>query len=230
MSGFSERTRLSALRLTALGLAILLWLFVSLERRGERPSEKVVEATVTYNVPPGMILLDPEEQVRVRLRGSERAIRRVNPYQIDVQVEVEEAREGLHEVQLRPENVMMPDGLEVVSVEPATLRLRLDEEVQRLLPVEVPLTGEPAAGARLSGPARVSPERVLATGPSHLVRSLGSLRTNPITLDGHAFDFQESTLLVSPHPLVQLQPQVVTVIIPMSQPRPVAESERNNQR
>ena len=226
----SERTRLSALRLTALGLAILLWLFVTLERRGERPSEKVVEATVTYNVPPGMILLDPEEQVRVRLRGSERAIRRVNPYQIDVQVEVEEPREGLHEVQLRTDNVMMPDGLEVVSVEPSTLRLRLDEEVRRLLPVEVPMVGEPAAGARLAGPVRVNPERVLATGPSHLVTALGSLRTNPLSLDGHALDFQEPVLLISPHALVQLQPQVVTVFVPMSQPRPVSEGERNPQR
>ena len=227
---FSERTRLSALRMTALALAILLWLFVTLERRGERPSEKVVEATVTYNVPPGMVILDPEERVRVRLRGSERAIRRVNPYQIDVQVEVEEPREGLHEVALRTENVMMPDGLEVVSVEPNTLRLRLDEEVRRLLPVEVPLAGEPAAGARLAGPVRVSPERVLATGPSHLVSALGALRTNPINVDGHAFDFQESTLLLSPHALVQLQPQVVTVYVPMSQPRPVAEGERNSPR
>jgi YbbR domain-containing protein len=228
--GFSERTRLSALRLTALALAILLWLFVTVERRGERPSEKVVEATVTYNAPPGMVILDPEEKVRVRLRGNERAIRRVNPYQIDVQAEVEEAREGLHEVRLRPENVMMPDGLEVVSVEPDVLRVRLDEEVQRLLPVEVPLVGEPAAGARLDGPARVSPERVLATGPSNLVRVLDALRTNPISLDGHAFSFQESTLVLSPDPLVQLQPQVVTVSVPMSQPRPVADGERNPRR
>jgi YbbR domain-containing protein len=222
----SERVSLGLLRMTSLGLAILLWLFVTVERRGERLSEKVVEATVTYNAPPGMIILDPQERVRVRLRGSERAIRRVNPYQIDVQVEVDEPREGLHEVRLQVENVLMPDGLEVVSIEPAVLRLRMDEEVRRLLPVEVPLIGEPAAGARLEGPPRVTPERVLATGPSNLVSALDSLRSNPITLDGHAFSFQETTLLLSPDPLVQLQPQVVSVQVPMTQPRPIAEGER----
>jgi YbbR domain-containing protein len=222
----SERVSLGVLRLTALALAILLWLFVTVERRGERLAEKVVEATVTYNAPPAMIVLDPEERVRVRLRGSERAIRRVNPYQIDVQVEVDEPREGLHEVRLQSDNVLMPDGLEVVSIEPAVLRLRLDEEVKRLLPVEVPLTGEPAAGSRLDGPPRITPERVLATGPSNLVSALESLRTNPISLDGHAFSFQETALLLSPDPLVQLQPQVVSVYVPMSQPQPVAEDER----
>jgi YbbR domain-containing protein len=159
------------------------------------------------------------------LRGSERAIRRVNPYQIDVQVEVDDPQEGIHEVRLQAENVLMPEGLEVVSLEPAVLRVRLDEEVRRLLPVEVPLVGEPAGGARVEGPPRVSPERVLATGPSELVSSLDALRTNPISVDGHAFPFQETALLISPDPLVQLQPQVVSVTVPLAQPRPVNDGE-----
>jgi YbbR domain-containing protein len=224
----SDRTSLGLLRITALVLAILLWLFVTVERRGERLAEKVVEATVTYNAPPAMIVLDPEERVRVRLRGSERAIRRVNPYQIDVQVEVDEPREGLHEVRLQSDNVLMPDGLEVVSIEPAVLRLRLDGEVKLLLPVEVPLVGEPAAGARLAGPPRVTPERVLATGPGNLVSALDSLRTHPISLDGHAFTFQETALLLSPDPLVQLQPQVVAVDVPLREPKPVPDEERRD--
>ncbi len=151
----SQRTRLGALRVTAVGLAVLLWLWVTVERRGERPAEKIVDATVTYNPPPGMVILDPQGTVRVRLRGRERAIRRVNPFQIDVQVVVRAEREGPLEVQLTPEDVMMPDGLEVVSIEPSVLRLNVDQEVRRLLPVDVPLVGEPAAGAQLAGkPAR----------------------------------------------------------------------------
>jgi YbbR domain-containing protein len=219
----TERTRLGVLRVTAVVLAVLLWLWVTVERRGERPAEKIVEATVTYNPPPGMMILDPQEKVRVRLRGSEKAIRRVNPFQIDVQVLVRANREGLVEVQLQPENVLMPEGLEVVSIEPNVLRLHVDQEVRRLLPVEVPLVGEPAAGAQLSGRPRVTPDEVLVTGPKKLVAGLAGVRTNPISLDGHAFDFQESTLLVSPDPLLQLQTQVVSVQVPMVQPHPVAE-------
>ena len=221
----SERARLSVLRMTALTLALLLWLFVTVERRGERPAEKVVEAPVTYNPPPGMVLLDPEERVRVRLRGSERDIRRVNPYQIDVQVEVDDPRAGIHEVPLEVENVLMPDGLEVVSLDPSVLRVRLDLEVRRLLPVQVPLSGEPAGGAVQDSPPRVDPPSVLATGPRELVSALSALRTNPISLDGHALPFEETALLLSPDPLVQLIPQVVTVYVPLSQPRPPADGE-----
>src|SRR4051794_40242111 len=180
--------RLGVLRMLALGMALLAWLFVTVERRGERAAEKVVDATVTYNAPPGMMILDPQEKVRVRLRGSARAIRRVNPFQIDVQVNVEARREGATEVQLQPENVMAPEGLDVVSIEPASLRLHVDREMRRLLPVEVPLIGEPAGGARLAGPPRVTPSEVLAIGPSHVVGAMRALRSNPITLDGHAFD------------------------------------------
>jgi YbbR domain-containing protein len=219
----TERMRLGALRVTAVLLAILLWLWVTIERRGERPSEKVVEATVTYNPPPSMMILDPVEKVRVRLRGSERAIRRVNPFQIDVQVVVRADRDGPVEVQLEPEDVLMPDDLEVVSLEPNVLRLHVDYEIQRLLTVEVPLVGEPAAGAALAGHPRIAPDEVLVTGPRRVVSALKSVRTNPISLDGHAFDFQESTLLVSPDPLLQLQTQVVSVTIPMQQPNPVTE-------
>ncbi len=219
----SRRMRLGALRMTALALAVLLWLWVTVERRGERPAEKIVDATVTYNPPPGMMILDPQGTVRVRLRGSERAIRRVNPFQIDVQVVVRAEREGPVEVQLQPEDVMMPEDVEVVSIEPNVLRLHVDQEVRRLLPVEVPLVGEPAAGAQLSGRPRVEPSEVLVTGPRKVLGALNSVRTNPISLDGHAFDFTESTLLQTPDPLLQLQTQVVSVSIPMQQPQPVAE-------
>jgi len=218
-----RRVRLGALRLTAVALAVMLWLWVTVERRGERPAEKVVDATVTYNPPPGMMILDPQGTVRVRLRGSERAIRRVNPFQIDVQVVVRADREGPLEVRLQPEDVMMPEGVEAVSIEPSVLRLHVDQEVRRLLPVEVPLVGEPAAGAQLAGKPRITPGEVLVTGPRKVVGGLAGVRSNPISLDGHALDFQESALLVSPDPLVQLQTQVVSVTVPMQQPPPVAE-------
>jgi YbbR domain-containing protein len=219
----SKRARLGVLRMTAVGLALLLWLWVTVERRGERPAEKVVDATVTYNPPPGMMILDPQGTVRVRLRGSERAIRRVNPFQIDVQVVVRADREGPMEVRLQPEDVMMPDGLGVVSIEPNVLQLNVDQEIRRLLPVDVPLVGEPAAGAQLAGKPRITPGEVLVTGPRKVVSGLTGVRSNPISLDGHALDFQESAQLVSPDPLVQLQTQVVSVTVPMQQPPPVAE-------
>ena len=223
----SERNGVVALRLIALAIAVFIWLFVTWEHRGERPAEKVVDASVTYNPPPEMIILNPVERVRVRLRGSEQDIRAVNPYSVDVQVELDTTESGAVDVRLEPENVLAPEGIEVVSIEPSFLHLQLDAEMKRLLPVRPQLVGEPAAGAVVAGRPRGRPSQVLVSGPSSLVSNLEELRTSPISLDGHALTFEESTLVVSPDPLVKiLNSQVVTVTVTMKQPEPVPEGGR----
>jgi YbbR domain-containing protein len=207
------------LRLISVGIALALWVFVTMEHRGERPAEKVVEATVTYNPPPGMIIMNPVERVRVRLRGGDRAIRHLNPVLVDVQVELRNQGQGSVEVQLQTENVLAPEGIEVVSIEPNSLRLQIDEEVRRLLPVRARLSGEPAAGAVLAGRPRVDPEQVLVSGPGTLVGTLDYLETSSVSLDGHALDFQESSLVISPDSLIKiLQSPVVTVQVSLRQP------------
>jgi YbbR domain-containing protein len=214
----SDRNGVVGLRVISVAIALILWVYVTADHRSEFGSEKVMDASVTYNPPPGLILLNPIQTVRVRLRGSEQAIRHVNPFLVDVQVILDSAGgEGTVEVQLAPDNVLVPEGIEVVSIEPTRLELQLDREQRRLLSVRVRLTGEPAAGA-VAGTPRVRPEQVLVIGPSRLVSAIDHLDTNPINLNGHALDFEESTLVASPDSLVKLQTQVVSVFIPMRQP------------
>ncbi len=213
----SERNGVLGLRLFSVAIAIILWIVVTADNRSEFGSEKVMDASVTYNTPNGLILLNPVERVRVRLRGSEQAIRHVNPFLVDVQVPLEANDAGTLEVALEPSNVLTPEGIEVVSIEPNRLELQLDREQRRLLPVRVRFTGEPAAGA-IAGTPRSRPEQVLVTGPGRLVGALEYVETHPINLNGHALDFEESTLLVAPDSLIKLQTQVVTVAIPMRPP------------
>ena len=65
------------LRLLALGIALGLWFNFSFEVR-EAPSERLLEASVSYNRPRGSIVIDPVPSVNVRLRGSSKAVRRLN--------------------------------------------------------------------------------------------------------------------------------------------------------
>lgn len=221
----NDRNGRRGLRIMSLAIALLLWIFVTTEHRGGVPSEKVVEAQVTYNPPPGMIILNPRDRVRVRVRGDQSTIRHVNPYTVDVQVEIPSDTPGRQQVRIDEDNILTPEGVEVVAVEPGRFDLELDREVRRLLPVKVRFTGEPAAGAEVTGPPEVAPDQVLATGPSTLVSSLDHLETSPINLDGHALDFEESTLVLSPDPLVEVESQVVTVRVRMKQPEPVGDDE-----
>jgi len=214
----SERRSLWGLRLLALALAILTWFFVSVEKR-ERLSEKVVEASVTYNTARNYMVLEPVQKVAVRVRGVNSKVRNLNPFMVDVVVDLPESAKHQVDIHLGPDNVILPDGLDVVSIDPNVLHLDLDQVITQMIPIRPKLVGEAAAGA-IVGKPEVEPTKVLVSGPSSHIELIEALTTTPIDLTGHALDFKEQVAVVSPDPLVKVvQPSVVTVQVPLKVPQ-----------
>jgi YbbR domain-containing protein len=225
----SDGLRTWGLRALALGIAIALWFSISLEDR-QALSERLVEAGVSYDRPRGFIILNQEQSVRVRVRGGSKQVRELNPYQVNVQVELTRPATGTFRINLGPENVLLPEGLKVVSIEPNVIKVDLDAEVTKRLPVVPQIAGEPAAGSVVEEPL-VFPNLVLVSGPESVVRRTENLETIPISLDGHALTFEVEVPVLPPDPLVQIvQPTRVTVRIPMRQPGqdngPAADQEK----
>jgi YbbR domain-containing protein len=213
----SETARTWGLRLLALGIATGIWFNASLQDR-LASSERLVEASVSYNRPRGFVIINPLPTLNVRLSGSKKAIRKLNPLTVDVTVELSQRQEGMATINLGPENVTAPEGLEVVSIEPPSIRVELAREVTQRLPVVAKLTGEPAAGA-VAGEPEIFPSQVLVTGPDSMVSRIDHLSTIPISLDGRAITFEQSVPMLSPDPLIQIvQPTKVTVKIPLTMP------------
>ncbi len=213
----SEAWRNWGLRLLALGIAIGIWFNASVEDRLVA-SERVVEASVSYNRPRGFVVINPLPTINVRLGGSKKAVRQLSPSMVYVQVELTQRQEGSATITLGPDNVTAPDGLEVVSLEPAQIRVDLEREVTERVPVFAKLTGEPAAGSTVQEP-EVFPNQVLVTGPASMLAKLDALATRPINLDSHALTFEETVQVVTPDPLIQVvQPSKVTVRVPMQPP------------
>ena len=202
-----------ALRLLALFLAILSWGSVTLEQR-EPESQKVIDTTIRYESPAGLILLDAPQDVRLTVRGRASELRGLNPFDVDVSVEMRDAQEGSQTVQLTGEDVFLPGDLEIVSIEPNVLSLTLDREVERFLQVTPRLVGEPAAGAIVRDPV-VVPRRVRVRGPQSRISLITSLSTTPISLDGHALDFEERAGVISEDPTVHVLEPAVTVRVPL---------------
>ncbi len=215
----SEARSLWVLRALALALAALLWFFVTVDER-EPLSEKVMEAAVSYKTPPGLIILDPVETARVRVRGATSRVRTLTPFAVDLFVELRPTSEKTAEIHLQADNVILPEDLEVVSIDPNVLRLRVDREVTDMLPIEVRLEGEPSAGAKVRmGEIQIRPPQALVRGPESRISQLGSLRTTPVDLTGHALNFDTQAAILSPDPLIQIvEPAVVTVRVPLDIP------------
>ena len=90
--------------------------------------------------------------------------------------------------------------LDVLAVVPAVrLRLRIDEEVNRFVPVSVVTTGRLPEGYQLLIPPAATPDSVALVGPSRFFGGNERVETEPVTLE----HLRESTTrverLVSPH-------------------------------
>ena len=218
-----EALRSWGLRLLALAIAVGLWYSLSFEAR-EALADRLVEAPVSYNQPHGLVILDPVPSVGVRVRGSSKVIRRLNPFQVNATVDVSKMQPGTYSVTLGPDNIQMPDGLEVLSIQPNVVRVALDRESNRYLPVAVKTEGKPASGFTLARTTAEPPE-VLVTGPDSMLRKLKTLTLPPIDIEGRAASFEEDGIVVPPSdPLVQVPIAKVTVQVSI-QPGAVAAPE-----
>lgn len=215
----SEGLRTWGLRLLALGIALGLWFNSSFEDR-EVLNERVVAASVSYTWPKGYMVLNREQNVDVRVRGSSKRVRGLDPDQVDVQVELGNRDRGSVTVNLEPDDVLVPEGLEVVSIEPNVITVEVEREVSRRIRVEPDVMGEPAAGAT-AGEPEVFPSQVLVAGPESLLARTEVLRTRPVSLAGQNVTFEADVAVVPPDPLIQIvQPTTVTVRIPIQPAKP----------
>lgn len=210
-----ESGRLWGLRVLALGLALLLWFVLSFERRETR-SEKQVQASITYMRGDDMVILNPRQSVDLTLSGPRETINRVNPFDVSVQVDLRQAEPATHAVNLTAENVSLPQGLRVDSIQPSSVEVTVDRLVRRQVPVEPDVRGEPAAGAT-RGEVEVVPPEVTVTGPESQLANLTSLKTAVVSLEGHALSFEESVPVVTPENLTvrEIQPSRVNVRVPL---------------
>lgn len=216
----NESGRLWGLRVLALGLALLLWFVLSFERRETR-SEKQVQAAVTYMRGDDMVILNPRQTIDVTLSGPRETINRVNPFDVSVQVDLRQAEIGTYTVNLTPENVSLPQGLRVDSLQPSSVEVTLDHLVRSEVAVEPDVRGEPAAGAT-RGDVEVLPPTVTVTGPQSQLQNLTSLKTAVVSLEGHALSFEEAVAVITPENVSvrDVQPSRVTVRVALRVPAP----------
>ena len=206
----TDRISRWGLRLLAVVGAAVVWWLASGEQR-ERTSERVLDASVSYNAPSNIIILDPIQTVKVRLKGPDSRVRQISPNELDVVVNIEAGGPGTRVVLLGRGDVVAPEEVEVTSVEPGSLTIRVDREATARLPVVPRIVGT-AAGGAVTGVMVTRPDRATVSGPEGIVSGLTSVTTSAIALDGHSFSFSQAVSVVSPDPLVRIvEPPFVTV-------------------
>ena len=202
--------------------AIFFWLFVM--NQGP-PATLIPEQTLTIplvasGLPPNMVVMTQLPEVRVRLQ-------RINPSanikDIYAQVDLSGGAPGESSYVI---NVNTPVGTKKMDVQPANIKLQLDNIQEKTVPVEAIVSGVPADGYQL-GTTFVKPSAVNVRGPSSILSTVTKV-TVEISATGAketiqisppvSFRNKEGKPIFGPNPSVDIlsaSPSTVEVIVPV---------------
>jgi len=169
------------LKISAVLIAVLLWLFVTSRGQSEMSHEIPVEFK---DVPVGLgIASTSAKMVNVTIKGQERVMKNIRPTDIRVFVDLSKARKGEGSFRISQDDVKLPYAMKIMNIEPSTLKVKLDETVTKLVTVNPVITGTPAKGFYIKA-VEVEPKSIVVQGLKTEVRKIGEIRTEVMDISG----------------------------------------------
>ncbi len=214
------------LKLLSLILAFITWHAI----QDTISFETVIsDVPLTFRADEGWAIMDRStDTVDVHFRGSQEELRRLSADYVNMEVDVRGV-EGTSTLSLAPGDVVAPRGVRAVYVRPEVVKVSLDRDGEKLVPVKADLKGSPPEGYGVEK-ALCVPTTVMVRGPKSRLDVIQSVRTQPVNLDGHVSSFRERVSVAAPSPTweAEVEPERVNVevtIIEQSARRVFEEAE-----
>lgn len=191
-----------ALKLTAIFLALIVWLVV----RGEPGAERVITIPLEISIPRNMeVVNNRPNAVDVTLRGFSASMWLIQP--MSCNVDLRTAGEGEHIVPLTPENISLPRtaGLEIVGIRPARVAINLERTISKQVPTSVATSGDPASGYDVYSKS-ANPPAVLVSGPRSHVVDIKEVSTESVPLSDQTGPIRTYVNLNVPDAMVHTTP------------------------
>ena len=207
-----------SLKLLSLAIAIVLWMLVTGQNQ---PVTAHLNVQLNFIRPQSLeISNDPPRTVDVMLTGSRNKLDDLTSLDLVATVDITDQRAGERVLRLADRaQISLPQGIKVDGYQPSAIPIRLEEIVERQVPVEPKLEGQPANGFEVYA---VSPNKgsVSIRGPENHVNALQKVLTESIWLAGHKESFTQSNVAIDvPDPKVDLLEPVVNVNIEIGERR-----------
>lgn len=171
-----------SLKLTALGLALLLWFHVATNREYDYPITLTLTAGV---VPDGFTLAEPlPEEIKVLLHGTGKELVRLLWNEGRARILLEPWMEGAYPVSADRIQVDLNADLRVKQIiEPTTFMVHVDTVIERRIQVQFEGEYVTAAGKSLVRPPQLDPEFVTLHGPRSRLNRIGSVGIESVDFD-----------------------------------------------
>ena len=158
-------------KIVSLLLALILWITIL----GLKKEELEKDVKLQPLLPPGMMITNKiPDHIKFRLSGPriwlKEAERRITPIQPDLR-NTSETTIGFAVSEDLLVEKRLPKGVKVVYFSPPNILIRLEEVIERYVPVRASLE---------VGKVRVNPSKVAVSGPKSLVNSLEAVGTDAV--------------------------------------------------
>ena len=205
------------LKFAALVLACVVWFIVSGPRREQTRQRMVTASLSLVGLPPDLVITtDVRSSVAVRVKGRISDLRSLASQSLEASADLSLiSKPGDIVITLRPQNINVPENIEVVDIVPNKVRFSSEKLGQRTGPIRPFLVGAPPDGY-LVGQAVASPERALIAGPMSQILKLSEVATERIIMTGRTATFVQNVPVVSDSPLVRvILPVTTQVTVPV---------------
>lgn len=205
-----------SLKIFSFVLAVALWLVIS---RGSGVEEMEMSLGIPlelHNLPADMeVVKGPVETVNIRFSGPRRTVLKISQMGLSVPLDLAGAAEGETTFELYPSNFKAPEKVTVTRISPSSVVVGLEKVVRLTLPVKADIQGRPAKGFKV-GDVTVKPEGVSVLGPRSVVRSLRTVATEPVSIDGAQEDLELDVGIILSGEALRIEgDQTVHVLIPI---------------
>lgn len=175
------------LKLAAVGLAILMWMWVRASEP-ERATFPGIPVNVELGDPDWQLASPPEPAtVDVTVLGPTGELMSLAGDEPQIAIPVERVTDSLESQVLALQWVQLPGGLRdtrVIDVQPDTIRLQYERLVSGALPVRVRTTGSVPEGFRLTRPVSTNPAVVEVRGRRGRLAGMDSVPLLPVDISG----------------------------------------------
>ncbi len=197
-------------KLAALAITLAIWFGVT----GQSTTRRIQPIHLNL-IPPSTMQIsnEPIHEIEITVTGDKRKIDRLKPEDLIAAIDLSGTNSGERVVQLEAENVNLelPSGVKISEIQPNKILVKLEKIIEREVEVSPDLEGNLLSGFEIYDKISV-PNLVRVRGPESIVKSLESVSTEKINVDGKNKGFVEQQIAVnSPNPKVTVIDTLVDI-------------------
>lgn len=196
------------LKITAVLLSVLLWLFAT--SRGL--SEIALDIPLEFrDIPPGLELISHSVKiVSLNIKGQERIIRNMRPSDIRVFIDLSKAKTGEGVYSINKNTIKLPSTVTVTNISPSHVKVLLEESVTKTVQVRPVIVGTPESGFYVKS-ISVIPENVAIEGAKSKVTIVDKIKTETLDITGFKETFTRDLELDTTGTNIRTRAKDVTV-------------------